>query len=73
VQDDAHSGIGGEEDAPQQQEYDDVEENDHDQQEAPVPDSPLVFHSDGPAETVFLTLGMHQPSCQSVVLLSDGS
>jgi hypothetical protein len=40
VQDDAHSGTGGEEDAPQQQEYDDTEENDHDQQEAPVPDSP---------------------------------
>jgi hypothetical protein len=31
VQDDAHSGTGGEEDAPQQQEYDDAEENDHDQ------------------------------------------
>jgi hypothetical protein len=30
VQDDAHGGIGGEEDAPQQQEYDDAEENDHD-------------------------------------------
>jgi hypothetical protein len=26
--------------SPQQQEYDDAEENDHDQQEAPVPDIP---------------------------------
>jgi hypothetical protein len=30
VQDDAHSGTVGDEGAPQQQEYDDAEENDHD-------------------------------------------
>jgi hypothetical protein len=36
-----HSGTC-DEDAPKQQEYDDVEEDNHDQQEAPVPDSPPV-------------------------------
>jgi hypothetical protein len=40
VQDDAHSGTGAEKDAPQQKEYDDAKENDHDQQKAPEPDSP---------------------------------
>jgi hypothetical protein len=36
-----HTGTG-DEDAPQQQEYDDAEEDNHDQQEAPVPGSPPV-------------------------------
>jgi hypothetical protein len=71
VQDDAHIGTGGEEDAPQQQEYADAEENNHDQQEAPVPDSapaaPLRRSSRDRVPNTRYASG------QYVVLLSDGS
>jgi hypothetical protein len=70
VQDDAHSAVGGE-NAPQQQEYENVEENDYDPQEAPAPDSP-------PADPLRRSSRGRVPSTryksdQYVVLLSDGS
>jgi hypothetical protein len=69
VQDDAHSGTG-EEDATQQHEYD-VEEDDHDQQEAPVrhspPAAPLTWSSKDCVPSTRYAFD------QYVVLLSDGS
>jgi hypothetical protein len=63
VQDDAHSCTGGE-DAPHQQEYDNAEENDHDQQEAPA--APLRRSSKDHVPSTSYA------SYQCVVLLSDG-
>jgi hypothetical protein len=42
VKDDAHCGTR-DEDAPQQKEYENVLEDDHDQQEAPAPYSSLAI------------------------------
>jgi hypothetical protein len=71
VQDDAHSGTCGGEYASQRQQYDDAEEDDHDQQEAPLPDSP-------PAAPLRRSSRDRVPSTtyasdQYVVLLSDSS
>ena len=68
VQDDAHGGAG-DEDAPEQHEYD-AEEDDHDQ-EAPAPDSPPAAPLT--RSTRNRVPSTRYPSDQYVVLLSDGS
>jgi hypothetical protein len=69
VQHDAYSGTNGEEDAPQQKNYDDAEKNDHDQQEAPVPDSPPAAPLRRSSRDC--VLNTWYVSDQYVVLLSD--